>query len=140
MPRAAVPARAPPSPTPDRRPSPRIHRASDCLGCRTSTPSTQSPKSSARAGRGNAAHLAATAAADIVATFNTDLDPPRNVLNRPFYYGYSGVSKPLRSIDFVSVAMHEITHGLGFLGLVNVDREQRRHRRTPHHHVRHCIR
>ena len=59
--------------------------------------------------------------ADIVATFNTDLDPPRNVLNRPFYYGYSGVSKPLRSIDFVSVAMHEITHGLGFLGLVNVD-------------------
>jgi hypothetical protein len=59
--------------------------------------------------------------ADIVATFNSDLDPPNNVLNIPFYYGYSGVSKPTRTIDFVSVAMHEITHGLGFLGLVNVD-------------------
>jgi hypothetical protein len=59
--------------------------------------------------------------ADIVATFNTDIDPPNNVVNEPFYYGFTGVSKPTRSIDFVSVSMHEITHGLGFIGLVNTD-------------------
>lgn len=59
--------------------------------------------------------------AEIEATFNSDLDPPANVINAPFYYGYSGAGKPLRSIDFITTTMHELTHGLGFLSLVNVD-------------------
>lgn len=61
---------------------------------------------------------------DIEATFNTDIDPPSNVINRPFYYGYTAASKPARSIDFVTTSMHELTHGLGFVGLVNVDATQ----------------
>ncbi|HVJ61565.1 MAG TPA: hypothetical protein VM555_02500 [Tahibacter sp.] len=63
-------------------------------------------------------------APDIEATFNTDIDPPANVINRPFYYGYTAASKPVRTIDFVTTSMHELTHGLGFVGLVNVDAEQ----------------
>lgn len=62
-------------------------------------------------------------APDIEATFNSDLDPPANVLDAPFYYGFSGVNKPARSIDFVTTTLHELTHGLGFLSLVNVDPE-----------------
>lgn len=62
-------------------------------------------------------------AADIEATFNSDLDPPANVLDAPFYYGFSGANKPARSIDFVTTTLHELTHGLGFLSLVNVDPE-----------------
>ncbi len=58
---------------------------------------------------------------DIQTTFNSDIDPPNNVVNAPFYYGYTGANKPARSIDFISTTMHELTHGLGFLGLVNTD-------------------
>lgn len=63
-------------------------------------------------------------APDIEATFNSDIDPPSNVINRPFYYGFTGASKPNRTIDFVTTSMHELTHGLGFVGLVNVDQAQ----------------
>lgn len=65
-------------------------------------------------------------AVDIEATFNSDLDPPANVLNAPFYYGFSGVNKPVRSIDFITTTMHELTHGLGFLSLINVRPEAAR--------------
>lgn len=58
---------------------------------------------------------------DIETTYNSDIDPPNNVVNAPFYYGYTGTSKPARSIDFITTTMHELTHGLGFLGLVNTD-------------------
>ncbi|MCQ4167177.1 hypothetical protein [Tahibacter harae] len=61
--------------------------------------------------------------ADIEATFNSDIDPPNNVVRSPFYYGYTGAAKPRNSIDFIATAMHELTHGLGFIGLVNVDAE-----------------
>jgi hypothetical protein len=58
---------------------------------------------------------------DIEATFNSDLDPPVNIIGAPFYYGFTGTNKPERSIDFVTTTMHELTHGLGFLSVVNVD-------------------
>lgn len=58
---------------------------------------------------------------DIEATFNSDLDPPVNVINAPFYYGFTGASKPSRSIDFIATTMHELTHGMGFVSLVNAD-------------------
>ncbi len=60
---------------------------------------------------------------DITATFNSDIDPPANVIGAPFYYGLTGANKPANSIDFVTTTMHELTHGLGFLSLVNVDPE-----------------
>ena len=55
---------------------------------------------------------------EIVATFNSDIgiadrDRRRAVLLRLHAIG--------RSLDFVSVAMHEITHGMGFIGLANTD-------------------
>lgn len=62
-------------------------------------------------------------ATDIEATFNSDIDPPANVVNAPFYYGFTGTNKPARSIDFVTTTMHELTHGLGFLSVINVDPE-----------------
>ncbi len=62
-------------------------------------------------------------ATDIEATFNSDIDPPANVVNAPFYYGFTGANKPARSIDFVTTTMHELTHGLGFLSVINVDPE-----------------
>ncbi|MEO8672673.1 MAG: hypothetical protein ABI411_15240 [Tahibacter sp.] len=58
---------------------------------------------------------------DIVATFNSDIDPPNTVVRQPFYYGYTSAAKPPNTIDFISTAMHEMTHGLGFLGFVSVD-------------------
>ncbi|TDR43282.1 hypothetical protein DFR29_107295 [Tahibacter aquaticus] len=58
---------------------------------------------------------------DIEATFNSDLDPPVNIINVPFYYGFTGASKPARSIDFITTTMHELTHGMGFVSLINVD-------------------
>jgi hypothetical protein len=60
---------------------------------------------------------------DIVATFNSDIGTPGVLGGSPFYLGLepgtgSGVA------DFVSVAMHELGHGLGFLGLVNLDADR----------------
>jgi hypothetical protein len=52
--------------------------------------------------------------AEAVATFNTKIDARPNV-NQQFDYGFvhgGSFSKP----SFISVALHEIAHGLGFLG------------------------
>jgi hypothetical protein len=48
---------------------------------------------------------------DIQATFNTGAD---------FYFGLDA-NEPFGQPDFVATAMHEITHGLGFFGLVDVE-------------------
>jgi len=58
---------------------------------------------------------------EIEATFNEDIGTAGVIGAEPFYYGYTPAVGGGPSIDFVSVAMHEITHGLGFLGLANVD-------------------
>ncbi|MCI1729029.1 MAG: hypothetical protein LKM32_06495 [Chiayiivirga sp.] len=52
---------------------------------------------------------------EVFATFNNKLDQPNSGLS-PFDYGTVVVG----STSFVAVAMHEIVHGLGFLGLVNL--------------------
>lgn len=54
---------------------------------------------------------------DISAVFNSDVD--NNVVLGPvnFYYGTDG--NPGIHIDFVTVALHEICHGLGFFDLIN---------------------
>ncbi|MCB0761169.1 MAG: hypothetical protein KDC12_06555 [Flavobacteriales bacterium] len=52
----------------------------------------------------------ATVQADITCTFNTDFN---------WYYGTDG-NTPGGQYDFVSVVLHELGHGLGFVGSANV--------------------
>lgn len=60
-----------------------------------------------------------SSSADISATFNSEIDNNNNCLNNTnWYYGIDG-NKPSNSIDLLSVVMHEIGHGLGFLTFVN---------------------
>ena len=59
----------------------------------------------------------------IEAVFNEDIGGSTVIGGEPFYYGYDSDTNS-NSIDFVSIAMHELTHGLGFLGLVNTDSTQ----------------
>lgn len=53
---------------------------------------------------------------DIQADFNADVDLPTVLGSVSWYYGTDG--NPGADIDFYSVAMHELGHGLGFLTLV----------------------
>ena len=57
---------------------------------------------------------------EIEAVFNSDIGSASIIGGRPFYYGYAADTSSF-SIDFISVAMHELTHGMGFLGLANTD-------------------
>lgn len=57
---------------------------------------------------------------DIRATFNLQVDTPAALGESSFYYGFVPATQS-PDVDFLAVAMHEITHGLGFLSLVNVD-------------------
>lgn len=63
-------------------------------------------------------------AADIVATFNSDIGTPGVLGGARFYLGLEPGAGPGDVADFVSVAMHELAHGLGFLGIVNLDAER----------------
>ncbi len=56
---------------------------------------------------------------DIRITFNNQVDGPTVLGARKFYYGLDS-STSTQDSDFVTVAMHEITHGLGFLSFVQV--------------------
>jgi cysteine-rich repeat protein len=58
------------------------------------------------------------ASADIGATFNSTIGTTC-AFPKDWYYGLDA-SPPGTDIDFVTVALHEIGHGLGFLSLVNV--------------------
>ncbi|MFT3790041.1 MAG: hypothetical protein QM741_02990 [Rudaea sp.] len=53
-------------------------------------------------------------------TFNADIGSSSVLGGSPFYYGYTADTST-NSSDFIAIAMHEITHGLGFLGLANTD-------------------
>jgi len=57
---------------------------------------------------------------EIEATFNEDIGSSTVLGGEAYYYGYTADASS-SSIDFVSIAMHELTHGLGFLGLGNTD-------------------
>ena len=57
----------------------------------------------------------------IQAVFNEDIGNSDVIGGEQFYYGYSADTSSGSSIDFINVAMHEMTHGLGFIGLVNTD-------------------
>ena len=54
---------------------------------------------------------------DLTITFNSLIDTPQALGATSFYYGTTPGSA--QSIDFSSVAIHEITHGLGYVDLLN---------------------
>lgn len=54
---------------------------------------------------------------DVTITFNSQIDTTRP-FGSGFYYGLN--APPPGAIDFIGIAMHEISHGLGFLSLVDV--------------------
>jgi len=56
---------------------------------------------------------------DINAQFNSDVDGAVVLGATTWYYGYDA-TPPGNDIDFVSVILHEIIHGLGFLSLVDL--------------------
>lgn len=57
---------------------------------------------------------------DIGATFNSQIDNNDNCLkNRNWYYGFDG-NPPSNEMDFVSVILHELAHGLGFTTFVSL--------------------
>ena len=62
--------------------------------------------------------------AAIEAVFNEDFGNADVLDGEKFYFGYTPDLSRTREVDFVSVAMHEMTHGLGFIGLVNTDPTQ----------------
>ncbi len=55
---------------------------------------------------------------DIGATFNSDVDNATVLGSTNWYYGLDGNAGP--HIDFVTVVLHELVHGLGFLDLVDL--------------------
>ncbi len=57
--------------------------------------------------------------ADIGAEFNSDVDNGTVLGATNWYYGLDG--NPGGHIDFVSVVLHELVHGLGFLDLVDLN-------------------
>jgi uncharacterized repeat protein (TIGR01451 family) len=57
--------------------------------------------------------------ADIDATFNSDVDNSTVLGTGSWYYGLDG-NPPSGDVDFVSVVLHELTHGLGFMTAVNL--------------------
>lgn len=61
---------------------------------------------------------------ELEAVFNEDIGMPNIVGGEKFYLGFDPSPNPGHSLDFVTIAMHEMTHGLGFFGLVNLDPTQ----------------
>jgi hypothetical protein len=57
--------------------------------------------------------------ADINATFNSDVDNPICLGATSWWYGI-GAPAPAGTIDFYTVVLHEIGHGIGVLSLVNL--------------------
>ena len=58
---------------------------------------------------------------DIYIAFNSLIDGPEALGTRNFYYGTSPSANTVNDPDFVSVALHELTHGMGYVSLVNLD-------------------
>ncbi len=55
---------------------------------------------------------------DVTATFNSRIDTPVGLGAVSYYYGLDPA--PAGTVDFIGVAMHEITHGLGFISFVSL--------------------
>jgi hypothetical protein len=62
--------------------------------------------------------LSAGTAVDLSVTFNSDVDGPVVFGDGGFYYGFDHYP-PAGNVSFVSVALHELAHGLGFTTFVD---------------------
>ena len=62
--------------------------------------------------------------AELEITFNEDIGKSTVIGGETFYLGFDPDSPGAQSLDFVTIAMHEMTHGLGFFGLANMDSSQ----------------
>ena len=62
---------------------------------------------------------------DIGASFSSTIGTPGCLQNSGWYYGLDA-SPPAGKIDFVTVLLHELGHGLGFLSLVSLSTGQKR--------------
>lgn len=60
-----------------------------------------------------------TGAADITAMFNSNVGTPGCLSSKSYYYGLDGNASG-SEIDFLSLILHEIIHGLGFQTVVNL--------------------
>jgi hypothetical protein len=58
--------------------------------------------------------------ADINATFNSDVDNAVCLGDTSWYYGFDA-NPPAGDIDFVTVVLHELGHGLGFQTFIDVE-------------------
>jgi hypothetical protein len=56
---------------------------------------------------------------EIRITFNNQIGQAGILGGRNWWYGFAPQAAPAPEIEFISTAMHEITHGLGFTGFVN---------------------
>lgn len=56
---------------------------------------------------------------DVTIIFNSRIDSGSVLGGATFYYGLN--PPPPNAVDFIGVAMHEISHGLGFLSLVQIE-------------------
>jgi hypothetical protein len=61
----------------------------------------------------------APGAADISASFNGNVGTAGCLTGLSWYYGFDS-NPPPNALDFVTILMHELTHGLGFLTFVNL--------------------
>lgn len=61
---------------------------------------------------------------DVVLTFNSDTDGDVFLGSTHFYYGFDA-APPDDDIDFVSVALHELAHGLGFITFLDLETGQK---------------
>lgn len=59
---------------------------------------------------------------DLRITFNSKIDTPEALGDRGFYYGFNP-GAPFGDIDFIATTLHELTHGIGFVSLVNTRSE-----------------
>jgi len=57
---------------------------------------------------------------DVVLTFNSDTDGDVVLGTSHFYYGFDA-SPPTGDVDFVSIALHELAHGLGLQTFLDLD-------------------
>lgn len=60
--------------------------------------------------------------ADLTITFNSRVDDPSRPPTQRWHYGTG--NEPVTGFDFASVAMHELLHGLGFVGLIDLENGQ----------------
>lgn len=62
---------------------------------------------------------AQTGGYDLTIIFNDQIDTDAALGTRRFWYGFGAQPAPAADTDFVTVAMHELLHGLGFIGYVS---------------------